>query len=195
LFLCAVVWTVIGCSSVTVRHIKAPALQRPWQSSVVETCELSPRTLQTLHQWDLDHVYRKKPEEAFARLQTRAGQDPEPDQLYALAEMSYVLGQKAERWRKPQAIRFYYLSAGYAYHFLFAEEARQTAKISTTSQEGPRGLESAPSFFDPRFRLACDLYNAGLGKCIRAAQLVGRLDPGRELHLPTEDGLGFNLSV
>jgi pimeloyl-ACP methyl ester carboxylesterase len=192
---CVLASTALGCASVTVRHIKAPALQRPWQSSVVETSELSPRTLQTLHQWDLDHLYRSKPEEAFARLQARVVESPEPDQLYALAEMSYVLGQKAERWRKPNAIRFYYLSAGYAYHYLFGKECNASAKNAEGFPEVAHGPGSPPPFFDPRFRLACDLYNAGLGKCIRAAQRIGRLDPGLQLHLPTEDGLGFNLLV
>jgi pimeloyl-ACP methyl ester carboxylesterase len=49
--------------------------------------------------------------------------------------------------------------------------------------------------FDPRFRLACDLYNNGLAKCIRAAQRIGRLDPRHQLHLPTKDGDGFTLTV
>jgi pimeloyl-ACP methyl ester carboxylesterase len=49
--------------------------------------------------------------------------------------------------------------------------------------------------FDPRFRLACDLYNTGLAKCITAAQRVGRLDPRQRLNLPTPDGRGFCLSV
>src|SRR5205823_12424586 len=49
--------------------------------------------------------------------------------------------------------------------------------------------------FDPHFRLACDLYNAALSKCIAAAQRVGRLDPRQELRLPAGDGGAFTLSV
>ncbi|HVS35360.1 MAG TPA: hypothetical protein VMS17_07230, partial [Gemmataceae bacterium] len=49
--------------------------------------------------------------------------------------------------------------------------------------------------FDPRFRLACDLYNAALCKCIAAAQRVGRLDPRQELRLSAADGGAFTLSV
>ena len=38
-------------------------------------------------------------------------------------------------------------------------------------------LALAPSDpFDPRFRLACNLYNASLAKCIITAQRFGRLD-------------------
>ncbi|HLN33412.1 MAG TPA: hypothetical protein VK395_37135 [Gemmataceae bacterium] len=192
LLLCALVLSGAGCASVTVRRISAPALQRPWQSSVVETGNLSPRTLQTLHQWDLDHVYHRSPDKAYDQLQAFVLHDPKPDLLYALAEMSYVFGKQAEKWRNPKAIRYYYLSAGYAYHFLFpgdvGRHANQPAPL-------PVQFESFSSCFDPRFRLACDLYNAGLAKCIRAAQRVGRLDPGKQLHLPTADGLGFSLSI
>ena len=50
--------------------------------------------------------------------------------------------------------------------------------------------------FDPRFRVACDLYNAGLAKCIIAAQQVGKLDPRQRLVLPARDGQpGITLGV
>ncbi len=42
--------------------------------------------------------------------------------------------------------------------------------------------------FDPRFRVACDLYNAGLAKCLTAAQSAGQLDPRQALALPAIDG-------
>ena len=38
--------------------------------------------------------------------------------------------------------------------------------------------------FDPRFRIACDLYNAGLARCLRAAQKDGRLDARGTLTCP-----------
>src|SRR5262249_593576 len=49
--------------------------------------------------------------------------------------------------------------------------------------------------FDPRFRIACDLYNAGLRKLIQAAQKNGQLDPRQELRLPCSDGLSITLSL
>jgi hypothetical protein len=36
---------------------------------------------------------------------------------------------------------------------------------------------------DPRFRLACDLYNAGLDRLIRTAQANGRIRPGDTIRL------------
>src|SRR5262249_43732894 len=55
------------------------------------------------------------------------------------------------------------------------------------------GLQASP--FDPRFRLACDLYNGGLAKCLRAAQRAGQLDPRQQLQLPAAGGKGCTLSV
>jgi pimeloyl-ACP methyl ester carboxylesterase len=42
--------------------------------------------------------------------------------------------------------------------------------------------------FDPRFRVACTLYNDGLTRCLRVAQKSGRFDSRRELDLPRADG-------
>jgi pimeloyl-ACP methyl ester carboxylesterase len=169
-----------ACSSVTVRHIKAPDLLAEWRASILDADTLSARTRQTLRQLDLEQVYRQSPADAYARLQALADRDPQRDTLFALSEMSYFLGRQAERRSNPNAITFYYFSAGYAYHYLFSPGEKA---LSTQTQ------------FDPRFRLACDLYNAGLAKCLRAAQSVGRLDPGGQLHVPTPDGLGVTFSV
>lgn len=165
---------LVGCRGVTVIPADAPGLLDAFQASVPDS-DLSPRTMQTLRRWDLEHVYREQPAEAYAKLQAAAVADPQPETLFALAEMSYLFGKQVEEHKCPDAACFFYLCAGYAYHFLF---------------DGP-----AEDPYDPRFRLACDLYNAGLAKCIRAAQKCGHLAPSHELHLPTPEGAGFKLSV
>jgi pimeloyl-ACP methyl ester carboxylesterase len=171
-----------GCTSgISVRRAREPALLADWRASAVEEAGLSPRTVQTLRRLDLLDLYHKTPTDAFARLHALAVQDEAPDLLFALAEIAYHLGVEAERQERCEAVACYYLCAGYAYHYLFG--GRQKA--------GPPGEEA----FDPRFRLACDLYNGGLAKCIRTAQRAGRLDAGHTLHLPTADGGGFTLSV
>jgi pimeloyl-ACP methyl ester carboxylesterase len=165
----------LGCSTgITVRRANGPDLFDAWRASVVDPDEVSARTLQTLHQWDLDGVYRRHPAEALARLQARVAEDPEPDLLFSLSEICYLLGRRAEIEECGRACVFHYLCAGYAYHFLFDREP------------------AAENTFDPRFRLACDLYNTSLAKCIRAAQRSGRLDPRQQLHLAEA---GFTLSV
>jgi pimeloyl-ACP methyl ester carboxylesterase len=196
-----------GCSSITVRPAHAPDLLEAWRVSTVEADELSPRALQTLRRWDLDQLHRRRPADAFARLQNIAVQEPQPDVLFALAEMSFLLGRAAEKNGSSQACVYYYLCAGYAFHYLFPDchgsLQRVAAEIPDLEAPGPlppalRGPTPcgiSPSAFDPRFRLACDLYNAGLAKCIRAAERIGNLDPRHQLQLPTPDGRGYTLSV
>lgn len=166
---------VAGCSyGITVRQVADRPLLAAWQASVAANEELSPRTLQTLRRLDLATLYRAEPAETVTRLHALAVDHATPDLLFALAEISYVMGRHAEKQESSESVVCYYHCAGYAYHYLFAEK---------------------PEEFDPRFRLACDLYNTALAKCIRAAQRCGRLDPRHELHLPCPDGHEFSLSV
>jgi pimeloyl-ACP methyl ester carboxylesterase len=199
-----------GCfSGIGVRPADTPPLLAAWRASFFDADELSPRTLQTLRQLDLAALYRRHPKDAYARLQRQVVEHPEPDLLFALAEISYHLGREAEAREDCEAVAYYYCCAGYAYHYLFQgtgdrregkeergqEEARQAHALQGVGLQEGIQLQAAADAFDPRFRLACDLYNNGLAKCIRAAQRVCRLDPRHMLHLPTQDGKGFRLSV
>jgi pimeloyl-ACP methyl ester carboxylesterase len=168
-----------GCSPIRVQRTSVVDVFSGWRLSAVRGGELSPRTVQTLRRYDLDRVYARRPADAVAKLHAEACKDPQPDLLFALAEINFARGHDAEKRGSPEAIACYYLCAGYAYHYLF----------------DPPADGEAVSIFDPRFRLACDLYNGGLAKCIAAAQRVGQLDPRRELHIPTPDGRDFYLSV
>ena len=171
---CLLILVLAGCNGIGVKRANAPGVFDSFrQSAATET--ISVRTYQTLRAWDLDQEYARDVPATVRRLQALVEQDPQPDALFALAEIAYLHGHKTEKCNCGDALHYYYLSAGYAYHYLYGE------------------VHSSP--FDPRFRLACDLYNAGLAKCIRAAQRVGRLDPARELKLPTHDGGVFTLSV
>jgi len=184
-----------GCSSVTVHRKGTAHLLDAWRASVVEADGLSARTLQTLREWDLEAVYRRRPEEAYLRLQSLAVDNPRPELLFALAEMSYFFGTKAEESACRQAVVYYYLCAGYAYHYLFRPGTEAPGQDFPVPSGAAGTVErGCVDCFDPRFRLACDLYNTGLAKCIRAAQRVGQLDPSRQLHLPG-DKQGFTLSV
>jgi len=169
--------SALGCAQITVRPADGYGLLDAFAASTGTVQTLSPRTLQTLRQLDLDAVYSLNPQDCFGRLQAEALREPRPEYLFALAELAY---QQAELAGPAEACGYYYLCAGYAHHFLFDEPAPATAA-------------AAP--FDPRFRLACDLYNTALARCLRTAQEAGRLDPREKLRLPTPDGLGFTLTV
>ncbi len=178
----AVLASTPGCSTIRVERAHPTSPFAGWRFSVTHRGKLSPRTEQTLRRWDLDHTYEEKPDEAAARLHDLACQGYQPDVLFALAEIHFLRGQAAEREGGLASVGHYYLCAGYAYHFLF----------DVPPDEG--GAAQA-SVFDPRFRLACDLYNAALAQCIAAAQRVGQLDPRQELRIPTRNGGDFLLSV
>ena len=185
-----------GCGGIGVRRAETPGLFEAWRVSALSD-ELSTRTLQTLRRWDLDQLYRSSPAEAFGRLQAAAEQDPQPELVFALAEISYLLGRSQEKCACMRSMGYYFLCAGYAYHYLYDKNGASALARVAYHPDGA-GLERfdpRASPFDPRFRVACDLYNAGLAKCIRAAQRIGRLDPGHELRLATCDGKGFTLSV
>ncbi len=175
-----------GCSSITVRPVAAPDLLDAWRASVGIDSRLSQRSQQTLRNLDLANVYARDPDEAAKQLHAFAVRDPQPNYLFALAEIHYLQGRQIENRRCQESIGHYYLCAGYAYHYLFATAERKPDGAAT--QLAPENA------FDPRFRLACDLYNRGLAKCIAAARRVGRLDPRSQLHIPTPDG-DFTLSV
>jgi pimeloyl-ACP methyl ester carboxylesterase len=179
-----------ACASIRVKRVAATDLLDAWKRSAIGCCDLSPRSRQTLRQNDLEQLYDRDPAAAATRLRELALQTPQPDFLFALAEMSYLRGRNCEKANPTESIGHYYLTAGYAYHFLFA----------TCDHREPKGDDVATRLspgdaFDPRFRLACDMYNAGLSKCIAAAQRAGRLDPRKQLTVPTADGRGFMLDV
>jgi pimeloyl-ACP methyl ester carboxylesterase len=162
-----------SCADISVRQVRAPGILEAARASRFAPLELSSRSRQTLRRLDLDAVYRRSPDEALARLHAEALQEPDADLLFALAEGHYLRGRTAEGKNACLAVGHYYLCAGYAYHFLFPEKPRPV-----TDED----------MFDPRYRLACDLYNAGVAKCIAAAQKVARLDPGHDLRLPVCGG-------
>jgi len=177
LFLVVALSMTCGCNTVRIHKAK-PARDAfaSWRVSATTRGELSSRSRQTLRQWDLERLHDEEPLQAIGKLQKIAEQNNQPEQLFALAEMSYLLGTRTEKESNCAAMQLYYLSAGYAYHYLF----------HSTGAAEP---------FDPQFRLACDFYNAGLAKCLRAAQHVGRLDPRQTLYLQTCQGDTFALTV
>ena len=175
----AVIVLCAACADIRVRPVRAPDIFDAARASRFDADDLSPRSRQTLRRLDLDAVYQRSPDEALARLHAEALRDADPDLLFALAEGHYLRGRATERGNGCLAVGHYYLCAGYAYHFLFPQKPRPA-----TDED----------IFDPRYRLACDLYNAGLAKCIAAAQKAGRLDPRCDLVLPACGG-DFRLSV
>lgn len=150
-----------------------PVKEREKDDAVARLQALSgptPRTLETLRRLDLDS-YRADAAGAITKLDVHARRSIDGDIVFALAELSWIEGRRLDRRRRAGALDRYVDSVAYAYDFLFEPE-----------------LAGARNPADPRFRLAIDLYNAGLEKLIRAGQARGDVRPGGTMPLQIHSG-------
>ena len=145
----AIAFVAAGCAAaVKVHRADQRTVLRDLTRSVLTTGELSLHTGNVLHLHGFTETFRKKPDEVLAALHKAVVEDTEgPDGVFALAELSYFHAERshtsrAERW---QRLGHYLASAVYAYAFLF-----------------PERVEDVPNRFDPRVRIAADLYNRGV---------------------------------
>jgi len=150
------VWLIAGCTSpMGADKVKMQQAYAQVDANALRTGKPSAGTVSALHRFDLARLAIRQPEEAVRQLHDKALTTSDRDLLFALAELSYVAGNRISRSVKPwdpRDARDYYLgSAVYAWLFLFGE-----------------GKDSQPSPFDRRFRDACDLYNYGLGLALTA---------------------------
>ena len=151
-----------GWSDITIQPSRGDHAAFSYQRSVASIDRPSERTLETLRRYDLYNEYRREVNGCLLRLENAAQKRPEAELVYALAELSWIEAKRLDHRRKPQAIDRFLDAAAYAYDYLFDQ--------NPILAEG-RG----PS--DPRFRLAMEIYNAGVDRLIRAAQTKGQIEP------------------
>jgi pimeloyl-ACP methyl ester carboxylesterase len=159
-----------GCASAPMGADRVSPRQAYQQigGSVLDTRALSSDTVALLQRYDLNRLVRTDPYEALRRLHHKAVETEDRDLLFALSELSFFTGERVRKSQKawePRDARDYYLGASvYAYLFLFGGES-----------------EDQPGAFDRHFRLACDLYNYGLGWALtewRGTNATVRLEAG-----------------
>ena len=137
-----------GCGPpIQVNRMDPRDVQHELTSNVISTGNLSDQTQIVLRRHDLAVLFAKDPEAAVADLhRTAVAEDANPDLLFALAELSFLHAEDTGK-------RGYFLAASiYAFAFLFPDDPTQR-----------------PSAFDPRIRIACDLYNRGLTSAFASA--------------------------
>lgn len=140
--LLALLTLLAGCATpVGVSHLDPKQVQRILTASVLSGDEVSAPTAQILNRAGLSEEFRSHPAEVLAALHRGLPTATEADRLFALAELSYAYASR--KGPKP----YYLASAIYAYAFLFPSAGR-----------------SAPDRFDPRVRVALDLYNRGIAE-------------------------------
>ncbi len=136
-----------GCAApFGVRQASPEAVHRALTGSVLSTGKLSGFSEIALRRHNLVERFDADPADALILLrkhvlETKAASED----LFALAEISFFHAEASRQ--KP----FFLAAAVYAYAYLF-----------------PIDKEDAPDPFDPRFRLACDLYNRSLTEAFKA---------------------------
>ena len=145
-----------GCATpVGVKRLNEQAAHRELNANVLSTGKPSDYSTQILERSAPSERFKSDPQTVLAELNSGLGKPDERDRLFALSELSFAYAEKSGN-------QSYYLgSAAYAYAFLF-----------------PPGSADAPGAYDPRLRLAVDLYNRGIA-----------------LGLATKDGKEVDLSA
>jgi len=152
-----------GCASPTgIRRVDAREVHKTLTANVLSTGQPSVPTRQTLQRLGLGERFERQPEAAIEAIEQTLHEQPNSGaRLFALAELSFWLGERTHD-------RARYLSAAvYAYAYLFP----------------PQGI-AAPEPTDPRYRVACDLYNRGLTEGMSSAKLQSDDWSGEKLALP-----------
>ncbi len=140
LLLLAAAIVLSGCvTPVGVRYLDSKAANRKLTETVLSADKLSAPRLQILNRAAMTRIVHTDPAGAIAALHQGLPTAQASDRLFALAEISFL--HAAQSGRRPH----YLAAAAYAYAFLF-----------------PPAGESPPEPFDPRLRIAVDLYNQGL---------------------------------
>jgi hypothetical protein len=124
---------------VGVTRLDEQAAHRELTANVLSTGKPSEYSTQLLERQALGERFDQNPEKVLAELNSGLGRTDERDRLFALSELSFAYAEES-------GSRSYYLaSATYAYAFLF-----------------PPNHTEVPGQYDPRLRLAVDLYNRGI---------------------------------
>ena len=132
---------IAGCGTpVSIERLDDVAAHRRLTANALTAGELSTASRNTLRRRALSERYDSDPEGTIAALHAIVAEGGgSDDDVMALAEMAFLYGEKSQK-------RPYFLAAMvYSYAFLFPEKGRK-----------------APSPYDPRLRLAADLYGLSI---------------------------------
>src|ERR1017187_6786040 len=129
-----------GCATpVGVERLDEQAAHQELNTNVLSAGKPSAYSTQLLERTALSERFKDDPEPVLAELNSGLGRTDERDRLFALSELSFAHAEDSGNQS------YYLASAAYAYAFLF-----------------PANPADAPGPYDPRLRLAVDLYNRGI---------------------------------
>jgi pimeloyl-ACP methyl ester carboxylesterase len=177
---CAVALALIplfagGCATpVGVTRLDEQAAHRTLNANVLSANKPSVYSTQILERAALSKRYKEDPETVLAELNSGLGKIDERDRIFALCELSFAYAERSHNQS------YYLASAAYAYAYLF-----------------PTDPADAPGPYDPRLRLATDLYNRDIALGLATADGTEVDLSERQLELPfgslslTADPAGF----
>ena len=166
-------WSALGCclmlgllaacaSPVAVERIDQQTDYRTFTRNTMSSDRLSEDSRNIFRQLSVLDAFGRDPVATLSVLHERvAAGVAEPQELFALAEASYLVG------RRGGGRPYFLASALYAQAFLFPENGTE-----------------APGAFDPRFRQASDLYNLALSEALMAEDGVHVALRGGRYDLP-----------
>lgn len=163
-----------GCSAaryLSDRSVRENALASSLQLMRSEGPTISKRTWNTLQRYGLEERYSTDFKRCFDEIGDRIEETPDSELVYALSELAYVEGKKAERaGHTGEALNQYGIALTNSYDYLFSDE-----------------LQSTRNPYDPQFRSVCDLYNESLEDTLRLLCEQNRLQPGQTYTIETAD--------
>ena len=161
-----------GCSTaqyLTNRKVRENPLTTSLQLVSSKGPEISDRTWNTLRRFDLEDRYRANCDKCFDHIRERVNEHPDAELIYALSELSYVEGKKAERVGDTNdALNHFGVALTNSYDYLFSDD------LGTTRNE-----------YDPQFRAVCDLYNESLEDTLRLLCQENNIQPGQTYKIET----------
>ncbi len=135
-----------GCATpVGVTRVSAEKSYRLSTINPLNQGVLSNSAKAVLHRYNLEDTFSKDPQKVIQFLHETAVKDDRRDIFFALAELSYLDGERLLFDLSLRAYDSFLQSAVYAYLYLLGD-----------------GKEPPPTAYDTRFREACDLYNRAL---------------------------------
>ncbi len=157
---------LVGWSDVAVSPSRGDRPVSSFQRSLAGLDRPSERTVETLKRFSLESRYRRDPAAVLATLEGQARVNIDPDLVYSLAELSWVESRRLDRRHHAESTERALDALSYAYDYLFLPELANGRQPS-----------------DPRYRLACDLYNGSLDRVLREAQAGGKVEANGEFSL------------
>ncbi len=172
LLLASFAFCFTGCRSA--RYLSERPIRRNRLTNVLKLGkrsepQVSERTWSTLRRYGLEGQYNHHCRNCVNKIRSLCDENCDPELVYALIELSYVEGKKAQQAGRPSdALNQYGLALTSSYDYLFSDE-----------------LDPVRNRYDPQFRAVCDLYNESLEDALRLLSKDNKLVPNKTYRIRT----------